>query len=95
VCVRASAELHAKTQEHSTRGSREPRPIVRGTLILVEVERLPGRSQAPQQLRLWRQGPGTSDLARRWRAYVHRFDLEHTFRFLKQCLQPYIRKRLS
>src|SRR2546430_13584256 len=29
-------------------------------------------------------GPGTPDLAILWRAYVHRFDLEHTYRFCKQ-----------
>jgi hypothetical protein len=86
VRVRAWADLHAKTQEYATRGSRAPRPIVRGTLILVEVSRLPGRSHAPQALWLWWQGPGTPDLAVLWRAYVQRFDLEHTFRFLKQTL---------
>jgi hypothetical protein len=34
----------------------------------------------------WHGGPegATPDLALLWRAYVRRFDLEHTFRFLKQ-----------
>jgi hypothetical protein len=27
------------------------------------------------------------DLARLWRAYIHRFDLEHTFRFAKETLR--------
>ena len=41
VRVRAWAELHPKVQNHEGRGSRGPLPIVVGTLILVEVERLP------------------------------------------------------
>jgi hypothetical protein len=31
-------------------------------------------------------GPGRPDLDRCWRAYIRRFDLEHTFRFCKQAL---------
>jgi hypothetical protein len=86
VRVRAWAGLHGVPQAHATRGSRQPRPLVRGTVLLVEVTRLPGRTQRPQQLWLWWYGPGTPDLDRLWRAYVRRFDLEHTFRFLKQTL---------
>jgi hypothetical protein len=41
VRVRAWAELHPKVRNHEGRGSRRPLPIVVGTLILVEVERLP------------------------------------------------------
>ena len=64
-----------------------------GTLILVEVERLPrGESRRePRVLWLWWHGPeGTApDLDLIWRSYVRRsyvrrFDLEHTFRFLKR-----------
>jgi hypothetical protein len=86
VRVRAWAGLHAKTQDHPTRGTRQPRAIQRGTLVLVEVTRLPGRTHRPQVLWLWWQGPGEPDLDQLWRAYVRRFDLEHTFRFLKQTL---------
>jgi hypothetical protein len=61
-----------------------------GTLVLVEVERLPRgeRRREPRVLWLWWAGPeGTEpDLGLLWRAYVRRFDLEHTFRFLKQAL---------
>jgi len=88
VRVRAWAELHPKVQNHEGRGSRGPLPIVVGTLILVEVERLPrGESRRePRVLWLWWHGPeGTvPDLELVWRSYVRRFDLEHTFRFLKQ-----------
>jgi hypothetical protein len=59
-----------------------------GTLILVEVERLPRGEwrREPQVLWLWWHGPeGTRpDLDLLWRSYVRRFDLEHTFRFLMQ-----------
>jgi DDE superfamily endonuclease len=88
VRVRAWARLHPKVQNHEGRGSRGPLPIVVGTLILVEVERLPrGESRRePRVLWLWWHGPeGTApDLDLIWRSYVRRFDLEHTFRFLKQ-----------
>jgi hypothetical protein len=86
VRVRAWGGLHAKSQNHPARGSRRTRPVVRGTVILVEVERLPTQTRAPQQLWLWWRGPGTPDLDLVWRAYVRRFDLEHTLRFGKQVL---------
>jgi len=78
--------LHPKQQAHATRGSRRPRPIVRGTLVRVEVGRLPNRPYRPKVLWLWWHGPGAPDLDVLWRAYVRRFDLEHTLRFCKQDL---------
>jgi hypothetical protein len=86
VRVRAWAGVHAKSQNHPARGSRRTRPVLPGTLVLVEVERLPRQTRLPKQLWLWWRGPGTPDLAILWRAYVHRFDLEHTYRFCKQTL---------
>jgi hypothetical protein len=86
VRVRAWAGLHPKQQNHAARGTRKTRPVVRGTLILVEVSRLPGPPRPWQLLWLWWSGPGTPDLAMIWRAYIRRFDEEHTFRFLKQVL---------
>jgi hypothetical protein len=90
VRVRAWAELHPKVQNHKGKGSRGLLPIVVGTLILVEVERLPRgeRRREPRVLWLWWHGPqGTMpDLDLIWRSYVRRFDLEHTFRFLKQSM---------
>ncbi len=89
VHVRAWAGLHPKTHNHPTRGTRRPRPIARGTrgtLVLVEVSRLPRPTREPRRLWLWWSGPGKPDLDLLWRAYVRRFDLEHTFRFLKQTL---------
>lgn len=94
VRVRASwAKLHPKVRNHAGRGSRGPLPIVVGTLVLVEVERLPrGASRRePRVVWLWWHGgpePGITPelLDLLWRAYARRFDVEHTFRFLKQDL---------
>ena len=47
VRVRAWTGLHPRTQEHPGRGTRRPRPIVRGTLVLVEVGRLPRPTREP------------------------------------------------
>lgn len=88
VRVQAWAGVHPKIQAHERRGSRGPTPIVRGTLIRVEVARLPRPTREPQVLWLWWHAPADQplDLDFTWRAYLRRFDLEHTFRFLKQTL---------
>ena len=62
-------------------------PIVRGTVIRVEVEHLPKpTARAVKTLWLWWSGPGEADLDLCWRAYLRRFDIEHTFRFAKNTL---------
>ena len=64
-------------------------PIVTGTVIRVEVEHLPKPAVSGRVLKtlwLWWSGPGKPDLSVCWRAYIHRFDLEHTFRFAKNTL---------
>jgi hypothetical protein len=76
VRVRAWAGVHAKTQHHPATGSYRPKAIVRGTLVLVEVEHLPRQTRIPKRLWLWWRGPGQPDLAVVWRAYVRRFDRE-------------------
>ncbi len=88
VRVRAWTQLHPKTHgQHAQRAARGWRPIGRGTLLLVAVSRLPQQTRQPQALGLWWHAPpGTPgadvpDLDRVWRAYVRRYDLEHTFRF--------------
>jgi len=64
-----------------------PAPVVPGTVIRVQVERLPG-DRTPQDLWLWHTAPpGTAfDLDLLWKTYLRRFDLEHTFRLLKTTL---------
>jgi hypothetical protein len=88
VTVAAWAGLHPKQQRHPGHGTRGPRPIVRGTIIRVQVERVPARTRPPKVLWLWWAGPAGCmlDLDLGWRAYVRRFDLEHTVRFCKQTL---------
>jgi hypothetical protein len=86
VTVKAWDGLHPKQQRHPGHGSRGPRPIVRGTIIRVQVQRVPAKTRPPKVLWLWRAGPGELDLDLVWRAYIRRFDLEHTVRFCKQTL---------
>ncbi len=86
ICLQAWSGFHATPQNHATRGTRQPRPLVRGTLIRLEVERLPRPTKAPTPLWLWWFGSTPPDLAQVWRAYIARFSLEHTFRFFKQTL---------
>jgi hypothetical protein len=64
-----------------------PAPIIEGTLIRLQVEHLPG-DRAPKPLWLWTSDPTATgtDIDRIWQAFLRRFDLEHTFRFLKQTL---------
>jgi DDE superfamily endonuclease len=88
VTVQAWAGLHPKQQRHPGHGTKGPRPIVRGTIIRVAVERVPARTRPPKVLWLWWAGPAgvQLDLELAWRAYIRRFDLEHTVRFCKQTL---------
>jgi hypothetical protein len=62
-------------------------PIIEGTLIRLQVERLPG-DRSPKPVWLWSSatGLGAAHVDRCWQAYLRRFDLEHTFRFFKQTL---------
>jgi hypothetical protein len=86
VTVQAWAGLHPKQHNHPGKRTRAPRPIVRGTVIRVQVQRIPARTRPPKVLWLWWAGPGAADLDQAWRAYTRRFDLEHTVRFAKQTL---------
>jgi hypothetical protein len=86
VTVAAWAGLHPKQQRHPGHGTRGPRPIVRGTVIRVQVQRVPAKTRPPKVLWLWWAGYGELDLDLAWRAYIRRFDLEHTVRFAKQTL---------
>jgi hypothetical protein len=60
-------------------------PIVRGTLLRVQLDHT--RAGIPTSgLWLWWAGTGTPDLGLLWRAYLRRFDIEHTIGFVKQQL---------
>ena len=62
-------------------------PVIEGTLIRLTVDHLP-HDRAPKPVWLWTSrpdaDPAEADLC--WQAFLRRFDLEHTFRFLKQAL---------
>ncbi|MFF2149698.1 NF041680 family putative transposase [Kitasatospora sp. NPDC058190] len=62
-------------------------PLIHGTLVRLKVERLPGERDA-KPLWLWSSATGidTAHLDRIWRTFLRRFDLEHTFRLMKQTL---------
>lgn len=60
---------------------------MRGSVIRVDVERLPKPTSGTKKtLWLFWSGAGEPDLDRCWRAYLRRFDIEHTFRFLKNTM---------
>ena len=62
-------------------------PIIEGTLIRLQVDRLPG-GHDPKPLWLWwsKTDATPADVDRCWQAFLRRFDLEHTFRLFKQTL---------
>jgi hypothetical protein len=62
-------------------------PIIEGTLIQLTVDHLP-HERHPKPVWPWTSGPaaGASEVDRCWQAFLRRFDIEHTFRFLKQAL---------
>jgi hypothetical protein len=78
---------HAAPQNHATRGTRQPRPRGRGTLIRLDVERLPRPTKAPTPRWFWGWGPTPPDLAAVGRASIARCSMEHTGRFFKPTLR--------
>jgi DDE superfamily endonuclease len=61
-------------------------PVLRGTLLRVLVEHLPDGRAPHKTMWLWHAGPAPLCIDELWRAYLARFDEEHTFRFLKGTL---------
>jgi DDE superfamily endonuclease len=87
VTVCAWRGLHPKLAGRGRWANHDEPPIVRGTVIRVEVEHLPKpTARAKKTLWLWWSGPGQPDLERCFRAYLRRFDIEHTYRFAKGTL---------
>lgn len=64
-----------------------PLPVIEGTVILLEPEHLPGQRQGePLWLFVTDTGLTAAEVNEYWQTFLRRFDLEHTFRFLKQTL---------
>jgi hypothetical protein len=89
VTVRAWAGLHPRITRRGRWAGPGPLPVVRGWVLRVEVSSMPRPGPGKDSvLWLWWAGPAGTvpDLGLAWRAYVHRFDIEHTIRFTKQTL---------
>lgn len=89
VTARAWSRLHPKlTRRGHWAGHPGLPPIVEGTVIRIDVSRLPRPSSraGSTTLWLWHAGPHRPDLGTLWRAYLRRFDIEHTLRFAKNTL---------
>jgi hypothetical protein len=96
--VRAWAGLHTYVRRPVRPGVvgqyRGPRRLAHGTVVRLEVGRLPGRRRTPDVVWLWWQPPPSpapraptpEELDVVWRGYCRRADLEQTFRFMKQVL---------
>ncbi|MFF5206209.1 transposase, partial [Streptosporangium sp. NPDC000396] len=62
-------------------------PVIEGTVIRLEVDHLPSGA-IPKPVWLWWSGvdAAAAEVDRMWQAFLRRFDIEHTFRLLKQTL---------
>jgi hypothetical protein len=86
--ARSWDRLHPKLTRTGAWTSHEgPLPIMEGTVIRLQVDRLPGIG-TPKPLWLWHSATATTagGVDRLWQMFLRRFDLEHTFRVLKQTL---------
>lgn len=87
VTVTAWSSLHPRLAGRGHWSDHDVPPIVKGTVIRVEVEHLPKpTARTKKTLWLFWSGPGSPDLDLCWRSYLRRFDIEHTFRFAKNTL---------
>jgi hypothetical protein len=86
VTVAAWAGLHPNRWTRGRLVAATVPPVVRGTVIGVQVSRLPTPTGRLKVLWLWWAGPEAPDLDPVWRADVRRFDIEHTLRFCTQTL---------
>lgn len=85
----AFAKMHPKIEARGGWAEHPgPTPIIEGSIIGLSVERLPG-DRDPKPVWLWVSKPvpdHEAEVDHWWSMFIRRFDLEHTFRFLKQTL---------
>ena len=87
VQVTAWSGLHPRLARRGHWATHEQAPIVTGTVVRVQVAHLPKpTARALKTVWLWYAGPDTVDIDLAWRAYLRRFDIEHTYRFVKNTL---------
>ncbi|MEU6900304.1 hypothetical protein [Streptomyces virginiae] len=86
--AQAGGRLHPRLTRRAAWGDHEgPLPIIEGTVIRLTVAELPsGGVNKPVWLWCFRTGARPEDVDRYWHAFLRRFDVEHTFRLLKQTL---------
>ena len=84
IADRAWHNLHRKPHGRGRRKGKGLPPIVRASVIHVEVEHLPKATARGKKTlsRRW-SGPAEPDLERSVIAYMRRFDIEHNFRLVK------------
>lgn len=64
-----------------------PLPLIEGTVIRLRVEHLPSGGENKPAWLWWSRTDATpADIDRCWQSFLRRFDLEHTFRMIKQTL---------
>lgn len=89
VQARAFPQLHPKIESRGGWKSHDGTlPIIEGAVIGLQVQRLPG-NRDPKPLWLWASKPlpeNAAEVDHWWSLFLRRFDIEHTFRFLKQTL---------
>jgi hypothetical protein len=86
--ARAWNRLHPRlTHRNSWAATDGTLPLIEGTVIRLEVTRLPSGA-TPKPVWLWWSGINASpaQVNLLWQAFLRRFDIEHTFRLLKQTL---------
>ncbi len=85
-CGRVSVQVWTGLHGRPARNRSDGTPPPRGAVVRVVLAHLPMRRRPPEPLWLWWAGPALPDPDLLWRAYAHRFDLEHTLRFSKERL---------
>jgi DDE superfamily endonuclease len=86
--ARAWHRMHPKLKARGAwEGHQGDLPVIEGTLIKLTVDHLP-HDHNPKPVWLWTFHPDAdpAEVNRCWQAFLRRFDIEHTFRFLKQVL---------
>lgn len=86
--ARARDRLHPRlTRRAAWLAHADELPLIEGTVIRLEVSRLPSGAE-PKPVWLWwsRTGATASEVDRCWQAFLRRFDVEHTFRMMRQTL---------